>query len=47
MSQKTDLMDLMDLITTIYTLGEIECGEEAAKHFLHEPGYINLNHGMV
>ena len=27
------------------TSATIECGEEAAKHFAFESGYINLNHG--
>lgn len=27
------------------TSATIECGEEAAKHFAFERGYINLNHG--
>jgi hypothetical protein len=25
----------------------IECGEEAAKHFAFDAGYINLNHGQL
>lgn len=27
------------------TSATIECGEDAAKHFAFESGYINLNHG--
>jgi len=34
-----------DPLADIRNLGPIQCGEEAAKHFLFDPGYQNLNHG--
>jgi hypothetical protein len=34
-----------DPLGKIQSLSPIECGEDAAKHFLHDADYINLNHG--
>ncbi|CAI6094853.1 unnamed protein product [Clonostachys chloroleuca] len=34
-----------DPLGKIQSLSLIECGEDAAKHFLHDTDYINLNHG--
>ena len=36
---------ISDPLVTIQRLSPIECGEEAATHFLFDEGYINLNHG--
>jgi hypothetical protein len=34
-----------DLLEAIKSLDNIECGEEARKHFNFAPSYRNLNHG--
>ena len=36
---------MADPLGTIQRLSPIECGDEAATHFLFDEGYINLNHG--
>lgn len=37
--------DADDPLAVIRHLKPIECGEEAAKHFAFDTGYLNLNHG--
>lgn len=37
--------EIPDPITLIRNLGDIQCGRDAAKHFLHHAAHTNLNHG--
>jgi hypothetical protein len=47
-SHKDNTMSSIDHATAdLGAIDQIEVGEEAAKHFLFQNGYRNLNHGII